>query len=93
MTTTPEKLNATSFQFEQVLLRMMPSRFSKMPEGKLIAGIFRQAWSDAKDFRARKFFMDDDSTLVMYCTMTGLDASQIRSMFVNHCAAYKQVIA
>ena len=93
MTTKPEHLNATAAQFEKVVLRMMPTSFSKMPEGRLIAGILREAWSDAKDLRARNFFMDENSALAMYCDKTGLNTSQIRSMFVNHCAAYKLAVA
>lgn len=87
--TNPEPLNATVGQFEKVVLRMMPAAFSGMPEGRLIAAIFGQAWEDADKRFGRKFFLHDESALGMYCEKTGLDASQIRDMFVKHCGKYK----
>lgn len=93
MTTNPAPMNATAAQFEKVVLRMMPTIFSSMPEGRLIAGILRQAWDDGDKYSSRKFFLNDESPLGAYCVAVGLDTSQIRAMFTKHCAAHKRAVA
>lgn len=82
--------NATASQFNKLLMRMMPSCYSCMGEGKLIAAILTQAWIDAEDkHSARAFFTDQSSALDFYCEKVGLNGQQIREIFKKHSAAYK----
>jgi len=86
------QLNATAAQFEKGLLRMMPNCFSSMGEGRLIAGIFRQAWADADHASSRRFFLNSGGGAATYCALVGLDHSQVKAMFEKHCASYKNSI-
>lgn len=92
-----EKLNATNAQFEKLLLNMLPADVSRMPEAKLIVGVISQAWNDSNEDRharsARNFFIDEKSSLGAYCDLVGFNASQIRKVFRDHNAKYKQNIA
>ena len=82
-------LHATSIQFEKVILRMMPECFSSMPEGKLIAAIYGQAFTDAHKDSSRRFFLNDKGMNAFYCAQVGLEPTQIKTMFTQHCKAYK----
>lgn len=77
--------NATPNQFSRVLLRMMPTAISSMGEGQLVAAIFGQAWGDARNsVRARQFFMQPCQCFDRLCEGCGLDATQVRAMYVKH---------
>ena len=82
-------LNATAMQFEKAILRMMPDCFSSMPEGKLIAGIYGQAFADANKDSSRRLFLNGTSVSAFYCSLVGLDHMQVKEMFIRHCKAYK----
>lgn len=85
------KQDASPMQFEELVTRMMPNAFSKTGEGRLIAGIFAQAWRDAKDYQAaRAFFTDAGSSLSFYCDLVGLNAQQLRELFLDHHGPYKR---
>ena len=81
--------NATSAQFERVILRLMPNCFSAMAEGKLIAGIYAQAFLDGHLELSRRFFLDDNGGNAYYASLVGLEPTQIRTLYKDHCKAYK----
>lgn len=92
-----KNLDATNAQFEKLLLNMLPPDVSRMPEAKLIVGVISQAWNDSNEDRhartSRNFFTDEKSSLGAYCDLVGFNASQIRQVFRDHNAKYKQNIA
>ena len=88
-----EPLFATAAQFRTLVLRMMPSEFSNMGEGKLIAEIFYRAWADGHKQSSRFFFLAPKGGSAFWCDQVGLDASQIRSMFIKHCEDYQPHLA
>lgn len=77
---------ASAHQFGTLIERMMPSSISEMPEGKLVTAIFKQAWNDAAcHTSARRFFTDLDGGMAKWCKLTGLNAEQIKSVYLkNH---------
>jgi hypothetical protein len=80
-----EALTATAAQFGKLVVRMMPPAFSCMPEGRLIAAILAQAWSDASESpSARRFFAVRGEGLDYYCEKTGLNAQQLRELYLKH---------
>ena len=81
-----QALTASAHQFGTLIERMMPSSISETPEGKLVTAIFKQAWNDAAcHTSARRFFTDLDGGMVKWCKLTGLNAEQIKSVYLkNH---------
>jgi hypothetical protein len=80
MSTTQDTRFATRDQFYKVLLRWMPEWTSGMPEAKLIAGIFAQAWDDGIDW----FFNTRNKALLFYCDKTGLNPQVIADTYRKH---------
>ena len=83
---------ATSAQFNKLLLRMMPSEFSSIGEGRLIAAIISQSWSDANKSSARTFFTSTTSRLDFLCLQIGLEPTQIRELFKKHNKHYADFV-
>lgn len=73
--------------FHKLILRMMPAEFSSMGEGKLIASVISQAYLDGATRESRNFFLDPRGGLEYYAAKVGIDASQIRKIYVDHCPA------
>jgi len=87
-------MTATAQQFGKLVHRMMPSHISGMPEGRLMVAIIEQAWRDAEDHsKARRFFLDDQSQLVMYCDKTGLNFQMLRELYIKHHPAARDMEA
>lgn len=75
---------ATAEQFYKVLLRWMPSHVADLPEGKLIAGIIAQAWSDGTSW----FFRPTCQSLQFFCDKTGLNPDNLWEEFQKHNRPY-----
>lgn len=81
---------ATPQQFQKVVLRMMPSWASSLGEGKLIAGVMSQAWSDAMSSLqgatfSNRFFSNENGVLEKYCSACGLNWKQVSEMYEKNC--------
>ncbi len=74
---------ATGEQFKTVLLRWMPTWASESPEGRLIAAIMAQSWSDGNSW----FFAPHSDSLQFYCDKLHLDPVFIGEMYRKHSRA------
>lgn len=81
---TPDTQFATAEQFYKVLLRWMPEHVAALPEGKLVAGIFAQAWSDGSSW----FFRPTYEPFQFWCQKTGLDVQSLWEEFQKHNRPY-----
>lgn len=84
---TPQYANAQ--QFGKVILRMMPEWASGIPEGRLVAAILQQAWTDGESVPSRVFFSNQTGRLAMFCEKVGLNWEQVSEMYFNHCRGAK----
>lgn len=75
---------ATPDQFSKVLLRWMPSWASCTPEGKLVAAVITQAWTDGFSW----FFKPDCSALQYWCEKAGLNAEHLSEIFAKYNKPY-----
>ena len=80
-----DKRYATTAQFHKVILRMMPTWASEMGEGRLIAGILAEAWSNGGSDPCVRFFTNETGMLERYCGVCGLDWEQVRELYQLHC--------
>lgn len=80
-----EPMTATATQFGKLLLRMMPKTLAEMPEGKFMVAIFTQAWTDVDNYStARLFFTQGFGRFNEYCDKMGLNAEQIKEIYLKH---------
>lgn len=75
---------ATAEQFNKVLLRWMPQPLAAIPEGRLVAGILTQAWSDGDAW----FFTPTCKWLQFWCAKIGVSAEFLADEFHKHNRAY-----
>ena len=87
------KKNATAAQLEKLILRMMPNHISRMGEERLIAAIIGKAWDDSELHSSKVFFTEVGGFLDLYCDKCGLNAQQIREIFIDHNAEFKKHMA
>lgn len=71
---------ATPEQFSRVLLRWMPESVAAIPEGRLVAAIFAQAWADGIHW----FFQSDCESLQFWCDKVGLHPDHIQRIYREH---------
>lgn len=85
MSITDDTPVATPLQFGKVLLRMMPSSLSAMPEARMTVAIFVQAFEDAAYYtHARNFFTERAGPFDLLCRICGFDPSQVQAMYLKH---------
>jgi hypothetical protein len=75
---------ATGQQFRTACLRMMPNCFSDMPEAHLVASLLGHAWDMAREPSIFRLWLARyDFRLEYLVDSTGLDALQLRAMFIH----------